>query len=78
MNPSITILGGHVIVPSEVIILNSIVLPHKEPQLYHFFLILLKLLKCPALPVDLSKIKQRLAENDLVRQKQTYTHVTYI
>ncbi|XP_023328485.1 mannose-1-phosphate guanyltransferase alpha [Eurytemora carolleeae] len=30
MNPSITILGGHVIVPSEVIILNSIVLPHKE------------------------------------------------
>ena len=36
MNPSITILGGHVIVPSEVIILNSIVLPHKEPQLYVF------------------------------------------
>jgi mannose-1-phosphate guanylyltransferase len=30
LNPSITILGGHVVVPSEVIILNSIVLPHKE------------------------------------------------
>jgi len=30
MNPSITILGGYVVVPSEVIIFNSIVLPHKE------------------------------------------------
>jgi len=30
LNPSITILGGHVVVPSEIIILNSIVLPHKE------------------------------------------------
>jgi len=30
LNPSITILGGNVVVPSEVIILNSIVLPHKE------------------------------------------------
>ncbi len=30
LNPSITILGSNVVVPSEVIILNSIVLPHKE------------------------------------------------
>jgi len=30
LNPSITILGSSVAVPSEVIILNSIVLPHKE------------------------------------------------
>jgi len=30
LNPSITILGSNVIVPSEVILLNSIVLPHKE------------------------------------------------
>ena len=30
LNPSITILGSKVIVPSEVILLNSIVLPHKE------------------------------------------------
>jgi len=30
LNPSITILGSHVVVPSEVILLNSIVLPHKE------------------------------------------------
>jgi len=30
LNPSITILGSHVQVPSEVILLNSIVLPHKE------------------------------------------------
>lgn len=30
LNPSITILGGSVKVPSEVIVLNSIVLPHKE------------------------------------------------
>ena len=30
LNPSITILGSNVHVPSEVILLNSIVLPHKE------------------------------------------------
>jgi len=30
LNPSITILGSNVVVPGEVIILNSIVLPHKE------------------------------------------------
>jgi mannose-1-phosphate guanylyltransferase len=30
LNPSITILGCHVRVPSEVIVLNSIVLPYKE------------------------------------------------
>jgi len=30
LNPSITILGSNVVVPSEVILLNSIVLPHKE------------------------------------------------
>ncbi|XP_059503606.1 mannose-1-phosphate guanyltransferase alpha-A isoform X2 [Stegostoma tigrinum] len=30
LNPSITILGCNVSIPSEVIILNSIVLPHKE------------------------------------------------
>jgi len=30
LNPSITVLGSHVAVPSEVILLNSIVLPHKE------------------------------------------------
>lgn len=30
LNPSITILGCFVIVPSEKILLNSIVLPHKE------------------------------------------------
>jgi len=30
LNPSITILGSSVAVPSEVMILNSIVLPHKE------------------------------------------------
>eukprot|EP00092_Neocalanus_flemingeri_P006046 GFUD01006515.1.p1 GENE.GFUD01006515.1~~GFUD01006515.1.p1 ORF type:complete len:424 (-),score=88.15 GFUD01006515.1:85-1356(-) len=30
LNPSITILGSSVVVPSEVILLNSIVLPHKE------------------------------------------------
>lgn len=30
LNPSITILGRNVVVPSEVILLNSIVLPHKE------------------------------------------------
>ncbi|BES94677.1 Nucleotidyl transferase [Nesidiocoris tenuis] len=30
LNPSITVLGCSVIVPSEVIVLNSIVLPHKE------------------------------------------------
>ncbi|XP_021916679.1 mannose-1-phosphate guanyltransferase alpha-A isoform X2 [Zootermopsis nevadensis] len=30
LNPSITILGCNVTVPSEVILLNSIVLPHKE------------------------------------------------
>jgi len=30
LNPSITILGRNVVVPPEVILLNSIVLPHKE------------------------------------------------
>ncbi|KAL7640036.1 UNVERIFIED_CONTAM: hypothetical protein RMT77_009450 [Armadillidium vulgare] len=30
LNPSITILGCNVTVPSEVIVLNSIVLPHKD------------------------------------------------
>ena len=30
LNPSITVLGSNVVVPSEVILLNSIVLPHKE------------------------------------------------
>ncbi|ODN03057.1 Mannose-1-phosphate guanyltransferase alpha-B [Orchesella cincta] len=30
LNPSITILGCHVRVPSEVVVLNSIVLPYKE------------------------------------------------
>ncbi|XP_077302715.1 GDP-mannose pyrophosphorylase A [Arctopsyche grandis] len=30
LNPSITILGCNVIVPSEIIVLNSIVLPHKN------------------------------------------------
>ncbi|KAB0804796.1 hypothetical protein PPYR_01766 [Photinus pyralis] len=30
LNPSITILGGFVSVPSETILLNSVVLPHKE------------------------------------------------
>jgi len=30
LNPSITILGSNVVVPSEVMLLNSIVLPHKE------------------------------------------------
>jgi len=30
LNPSITILGSNVAVPGEVIVLNSIVLPHKE------------------------------------------------
>ncbi|XP_076304587.1 mannose-1-phosphate guanylyltransferase regulatory subunit alpha-B-like isoform X5 [Tachypleus tridentatus] len=30
LNPSITILGCNVQVPSEVIVLNSIVLPHKD------------------------------------------------
>ncbi|XP_071823028.1 mannose-1-phosphate guanylyltransferase regulatory subunit alpha-A-like isoform X1 [Apostichopus japonicus] len=30
LNPSITILGRNVVVPSEVIVLNSIVLPHKD------------------------------------------------
>jgi mannose-1-phosphate guanylyltransferase len=30
LNPSITILGNSVTVPSEKILLNSIVLPHKE------------------------------------------------
>jgi len=30
LNPSITILGSNIVVPSEVILLNSIVLPHKE------------------------------------------------
>jgi mannose-1-phosphate guanylyltransferase len=30
LNPSITILGSSVVVPGEVIVLNSIVLPHKE------------------------------------------------
>ncbi|XP_076455642.1 mannose-1-phosphate guanylyltransferase regulatory subunit alpha-A-like isoform X1 [Babylonia areolata] len=30
LNPSITVIGSHVQVPSEVIVLNSIVLPHKD------------------------------------------------
>ncbi|KAI1285676.1 Mannose-1-phosphate guanyltransferase alpha-A [Halotydeus destructor] len=30
LNPSITVLGSNVQVPSEIIVLNSIVLPHKE------------------------------------------------
>ncbi|XP_071495680.1 mannose-1-phosphate guanylyltransferase regulatory subunit alpha-A-like [Diadema antillarum] len=30
LNPSITILGGNVVIPPEIVILNSIVLPHKE------------------------------------------------
>lgn len=30
LNPSITVLGSNVTIPSEVIVLNSIVLPHKE------------------------------------------------
>jgi len=30
LNPSITILGSNVVVPSEVMLLNSMVLPHKE------------------------------------------------
>lgn len=30
LNPSITILGCYVSIPSETILLNSIVLPHKE------------------------------------------------
>lgn len=30
LNPSITILGYSVSVPSEMVLLNSIVLPHKE------------------------------------------------
>jgi len=30
LNPSITILGSNVVVPSEIMLLNSIVLPHKE------------------------------------------------
>ncbi|XP_069792170.1 mannose-1-phosphate guanylyltransferase regulatory subunit alpha-A-like [Narcine bancroftii] len=30
LNPSITILGSNVSIPAEVIVLNSIVLPHKE------------------------------------------------
>ena len=38
MNPSITILGGHVVVPSEVILLNSIVLPHKEHIFSHYLI----------------------------------------
>lgn len=29
LNPSITILGGHVEIPSEAVVLNSIVLPNK-------------------------------------------------
>ncbi|XP_032818232.1 mannose-1-phosphate guanylyltransferase regulatory subunit alpha isoform X1 [Petromyzon marinus] len=32
LNPSITILGCNVSIPAEVVILNSIVLPHKELQ----------------------------------------------
>jgi len=28
--PSITVLGSNVVIPREVIVLNSIVLPHKE------------------------------------------------
>lgn len=30
LNPSITVLGCNVSVPSEVVIMNSIVLPHKD------------------------------------------------
>ncbi len=30
LNPSITIIGSSVMVPNEVVIRNSIVLPHKE------------------------------------------------
>lgn len=30
LNPSITIVGCHVVVPSEIILLNSVVLPHKQ------------------------------------------------
>ena len=30
LNPSITIVGCNVVVPSEVILLNSVVLPHKQ------------------------------------------------
>lgn len=33
LNPSITIIGSHAIVPSEILVRNSIILPHKE--LYH-------------------------------------------
>ncbi|XP_046376615.1 mannose-1-phosphate guanylyltransferase regulatory subunit alpha-A-like isoform X1 [Haliotis cracherodii] len=32
LNPSITVIGSNVQVPSEVIVLNSIVLPHKDLQ----------------------------------------------
>lgn len=35
MNPSITILGCNVEVPSEIVVLNAIVLPHK--QINHSF-----------------------------------------
>ena len=30
LNPSITIVGCNVLIPSEVVLLNSIVLPHKQ------------------------------------------------
>ena len=30
LNPSITIIGCHVVIPSEVILLNSVVLPNKQ------------------------------------------------
>lgn len=30
LSPSITVLGSNVLIPPETIILNSIVLPHKE------------------------------------------------
>lgn len=30
LNPSITVIGSNVHIPAEVIVLNSIVLPHKE------------------------------------------------
>jgi mannose-1-phosphate guanylyltransferase len=30
LNPSITIIGSNVIVPSELLVRNSIILPHKE------------------------------------------------